>query len=268
MARFAALLVLVGLVAAAASPAAWALDGPKRVNVVLLGATGNLAKKYLWKSLIHIELSGGVTDKNKEGGSPFEIHVWPAATRSKEQGQPVVDEFVSNAAEAMCGGLDSQSRSTRECEVWKSTRVHEYSKLRGAEDFQALHQRIVMDGEQSGTEEAGRLFYLSVPPRFYANIAQSIDEQARPAPRRKGKAALDSSKKAEPWLRVIFEKPFGRDEASARELAAKLTERLEEREIFRVDHYMGKAGVRAIPDFRRSFPNLERLLSKDRYVLF
>ena len=53
------------------------------------------------------------------------------------------------------------------------------------------------------------------------------------------------------WLRVVLEKPFGRDTTSASSLAATLASSLAEEEIYRVDHYLGKAGVLQITEFMK-----------------
>jgi glucose-6-phosphate 1-dehydrogenase len=73
-----------------------------------------------------------------------------------------------------------------------------------------------------------RVFYLAVPPPAFPTIVQQIGR------RRKGEAG---------WTRLIVEKPFGFDLGSARELNKMLWRHFEEREIFRIDHYLGKETV-------------------------
>ena len=80
--------------------------------------------------------------------------------------------------------------------------------------------------ENRGTE-GNRLYYLAVPPAAFETIVQALGERRR----------------AEGWTRLIVEKPFGRDLASARALNEKLLERFEEDEVFRIDHYLGKETV-------------------------
>jgi glucose-6-phosphate 1-dehydrogenase len=72
-----------------------------------------------------------------------------------------------------------------------------------------------------------RVYYLAVPPGAFEPIVK----------------ALGKRRSAEGWMRLIVEKPFGRDLASARELNALLQEHFRESEIFRIDHYLGKETV-------------------------
>jgi glucose-6-phosphate 1-dehydrogenase len=72
-----------------------------------------------------------------------------------------------------------------------------------------------------------RVYYLAVPPAAFATIVD----------------ALGKRRTAEGWTRLIVEKPFGHDLQSARELNAMLWEHFDEKEIFRIDHYLGKETV-------------------------
>lgn len=93
--------------------------------------------------------------------------------------------------------------------------------------------------EQQAGVSAGRLFYLATMPELFAPIAESI-HQANLVPRRG----------QNPWLRVIFEKPFGRDLTSAQALSHTLNRRLRPDQIYRIDHYLGKETVQNILLFR------------------
>ena len=74
-------------------------------------------------------------------------------------------------------------------------------------------------------------FYLSIPPAFFAQVCRQLD--------RSGLARTDDSS----WRRVIIEKPFGRDLASARELNAVVESVFPPDAVFRIDHYLGKETV-------------------------
>ena len=80
--------------------------------------------------------------------------------------------------------------------------------------------------QRDGTE-GNRVFYLAVPPQAFETVVEEIGERRE----RKG------------WTRVIVEKPFGHDLASANELNALLHRWFAEDEIFRIDHYLGKETV-------------------------
>jgi glucose-6-phosphate 1-dehydrogenase len=85
---------------------------------------------------------------------------------------------------------------------------------------------------------ANQLYYLATPPEFFGGVCERL-------------AARGLMEEAEgAWRRVIVEKPFGRDLASARELNASLNRAMDESQIFRIDHYLGKETVQNILVFR------------------
>lgn len=81
-------------------------------------------------------------------------------------------------------------------------------------------------------------FYMAIPPDLFANVAKKIV--------RNGLGKEEDGH----WRRFIFEKPFGRDLASAKKLNANLLSILKERQIYRIDHYLGKETVQNILVFR------------------
>ncbi len=85
-------------------------------------------------------------------------------------------------------------------------------------------------------EHAERVFYLAVPPNIVETIVHNL-----------GVAHLVSDRKR---ARIVFEKPFGHDLNSARELNHSLLKTLEESQIYRIDHYLGKETVQNILAFR------------------
>jgi glucose-6-phosphate 1-dehydrogenase len=103
--------------------------------------------------------------------------------------------------------------------------------------FERLAERLAeLDREhQTG---GNVLFYLATPPDAFAPIVERL-----------GAAGLVHEQDGR-WRRVIVEKPFGRDLDSARALNERLTSVLKERQIFRIDHYLGKETVQNILVFR------------------
>jgi glucose-6-phosphate 1-dehydrogenase len=84
-----------------------------------------------------------------------------------------------------------------------------------------------------------RLYYFAVPPQVVDEIARDL-----------AKAGLISLPDSPCWTRMVVEKPFGRDLASAQELNAALLEVFDERQIFRIDHYLGKETLQNLLIFR------------------
>jgi glucose-6-phosphate 1-dehydrogenase len=81
------------------------------------------------------------------------------------------------------------------------------------------------------------LFYLAVPPTLYPLIIEQL-----------GEAGLNRNDHG--WTRIIIEKPFGRDQASARQLNTQVHNVFDESQIYRIDHYLGKETVQNILTFR------------------
>ena len=97
------------------------------------------------------------------------------------------------------------------------------------DSYANLAKRIKELNEEHGTEE-NYIFYLSTPPSLYESIAKNLCDQ--------GLTKEDTG-----WKRIIVEKPFGYDLASARELNNGLHHYFEENQVYRIDHYLGKETV-------------------------
>ncbi|NXE17955.1 G6PE protein, partial [Ardeotis kori] len=193
------------------------------ISVVLLGATGDLAKKYLWQGLFELYMD------QVSSGHSFTFH--GAALTALEPGQRLMFDVLKKLA---CPPDESPNR----CAVLKDQflKLSQYHQLKTAENYTALNREIETLLRQEGLQEAGRIFYFSVPPFAYTEIARHINSSCRPPPGA--------------WLRVVLEKPFGHDLESAQQLAAELASFFREEEMYRVDHYLGKQAVAHILPFR------------------
>jgi glucose-6-phosphate 1-dehydrogenase len=96
------------------------------------------------------------------------------------------------------------------------------------------------------------LFYFAIPPEAFGTVAGQLD-----------RAGL--TKQTDGWRRVVIEKPFGYDLAGARELNRQLSQGLEETQIYRIDHYLGKETVQNILAFRFANGIFEPIWNR-RYV--
>ncbi|HUP61685.1 MAG TPA: glucose-6-phosphate dehydrogenase [Thermoanaerobaculia bacterium] len=100
------------------------------------------------------------------------------------------------------------------------------------EAYNRLRRRLEEFDRTRGTG-GRRIYYLAVPPQFFARIADYLGAEGMVSdPEREG-----------PYTRVIIEKPFGHDLASARELNRVAVTTFRERQVFRIDHYLGKETV-------------------------
>ncbi|MDF9828040.1 glucose-6-phosphate 1-dehydrogenase [Ereboglobus sp. PH5-10] len=141
------------------------------------------------------------------------------------------EEFRDIAAKA----IREFSRRELDPAVWRSIRQN-VSYVAGGYDEPEAFRRLA--GRISGIEkkisrEMQPLFYISTPPTVFAPVLKNL-----------GASGLASKHLGKPHhAKVIIEKPFGRDLASARELNATIRSVFEERQVYRIDHYLGKETV-------------------------
>ena len=121
---------------------------------------------------------------------------------------------------------------------WFSKRLYYVSgDLNDAGSYERLKETLLVIGNDQGGP-GHLLFYLAVSPDFYAEIVRHLD-------------SVGLVKEEGGWgRRVIFEKPFGRDFDSARGLNGEIKKSLDEHQIYRIDHYLGKATVQNVMAFR------------------
>jgi glucose-6-phosphate 1-dehydrogenase len=192
-------------------------------TVIIFGASGDLTKRKLVPALYRLV---------QERLVPAEFAIVGLARTEMSH-----DGFRDKMKEAVA--QFSEAKQVDE-EVWQSFAQGLYylpTDIGNAEHYQklgALLDRI--DGER-GTS-GNRLFYLSVAPRFYAAAVEKL-----------GKAGLTKARSGS-WVRVIIEKPFGTDLESARLLNHQIHEHLDEAQIYRIDHYLGKETVQNLLAFR------------------
>ncbi|XP_036781171.2 GDH/6PGL endoplasmic bifunctional protein isoform X1 [Manis pentadactyla] len=193
------------------------------VTIILLGATGDLAKKYLWQGLFNLYLDESVK------GYRFSFN--GGALTPTKQGQ----EHVAKVLESLSCPKDVAPDRCAELKD-QFQRLSQYRCVKTSEDYLALSKDIEAQVQHSGVREIGRIFYFSVPPFAYVDIARNINSSCRPG--------------QDTWLRVVLEKPFGHDLLSAQQLATQLGSFFREEEMYRVDHYLGKQVVAQILPFR------------------
>ena len=124
--------------------------------------------------------------------------------------------------------------------AWFQERIYyAYGDFTDAKAYQRLKQQLVEIDKKHNTQ--GNLFhYLAVAPRYFGEIVQQL-----------GAAGMTEEQDGH-WRRVIFEKPFGHDLDSAHSLNIEIKKILDERQIYRIDHYLGKETVQNLMMFRFS----------------
>jgi len=179
---------------------------PKDQVIVLFGATGDLAKRKLLPGMYHLM---------RVGLMPERFRIIGAARKGMEQ-----EEFRELAR----GSIRESGRKAGDHEAWE----HFAESLRFVsvgDGYEQLGAAVAAAREEL-SEDAETLIYLSLPP---AAMEATVDEL--------GQLGLGES------ARVITEKPFGTDLASARKLNQRLHSVFAEHCIFRIDHYLGREAV-------------------------
>jgi glucose-6-phosphate 1-dehydrogenase len=186
---------------------------PPPSTLVLFGATGDLAARKLLPA---------VYDLLADGRLPEHFRLL-AVVRNHDEAS-----FRAHARDA----IDAHARRPLDERLWNALEPR-IGVVAGAYDsaelFDALAARLD-DGDREDGEPSQRLFYLAISPAFFAETAQRL-------------AAAGLGRAADPLTRLLIEKPFGHDLASARELNAAIEASFEERQVFRIDHYLGKETV-------------------------
>ena len=150
--------------------------------------------------------------------------------------------------------MRARSPSTRRSGTAFASRLHFFrGDLTIPKNFADLKTRLESIEKERGLA-GNRLFYLAIPPSAIGDVVNNL-----------GQAGFVYRVDGGPWSRVIVEKPFGRDLESARALNEELAQVFRERQIFRIDHYLGKETTQNILVLRLGNGIFEPLWNR-RYV--
>jgi glucose-6-phosphate 1-dehydrogenase len=184
---------------------------------VLFGASGDLTKRKLIPALFNLVNAKLLPDT-------FAVMGVSVDDLDVEAFRKQVSEFLPTNDPA---ALD-----------WLRSRLfYERGDFGDPNTFVKLHDRLAAIDAESHTE-GNYLFYMATAPKFFASIVQQL-----------GRAGLSTQDKGH-WRRVVIEKPFGTDLESAKTLNRDIKSVLQENQIFRIDHYLGKETVQNIMVFR------------------
>jgi len=206
------------------------------VTVVIFGANGDLTKRKLLPALYRLALERRLPQEFAVIGTSRTLM---SDEQFREKMRSAVVEFLEN--------------SSFDADIWDGFArgiLYQPGDLRDPASYTALAGRLG-EIEQSRRTGGNVLFYLSTQPSQYELAAAGI-----------GNAGLA---RGNGWRRLLIEKPFGHDAASARELTAKLHEHFQESDIYRIDHYLGKETVQNILALRFGNGIFEPLWNR-RYV--
>jgi glucose-6-phosphate 1-dehydrogenase len=191
--------------------------------IVMFGASGDLAQRKLLPALYDLAFHACLAPRFRLVGF----------SRTKMDDA----EFRRKSAEALSKANAPEANDNRRSEFLENLQYFT-GNYDDPEAFRRLAERLnELDTEaQLG---GNRLFYLATPPEIYLKVIEQL-----------GKAGLARPKSDKSWTRIIIEKPFGRDQASARELNEKVLGVFDESQVYRIDHYLGKETVQNLLVFR------------------
>ncbi len=189
---------------------------PEPTALVIFGATGDLTSRKLVPALYSLAVENRLPANYQIVGfsrSPwshdeFRTHLRAGAlafSRYPGQDSPLWDAFAQNL-------------------------FYVSGHFGAAGDFERLDTFLAEQARLRGTPD-NRLYYLAAPPQFFEAIVESLGHM---------KMGHDDSGG---WRRIIIEKPFGHDLGTARALNRRLQQVFHERQIYRIDHYLGKETV-------------------------
>jgi len=193
--------------------------------VVIMGATGDLAHRMLLPALYNLAVDHLLPHgfavvgfaRQEQAHDDFRTDM-RKSVNSFSRFAPIQDKVWDSFAE----GLFFQSA--------------DFGDLRCYQELAQLLQRV---DEERGTQ-GNRIFYLAVPPTAVPTIIANMGQA--------GLVTADAT--GEHWSRIVIEKPFGRDLASAQTLNTELLKVFKENQIYRIDHYLGKETVQNLLVFR------------------
>jgi glucose-6-phosphate 1-dehydrogenase len=200
--------------------------------LVIFGGTGDLTRRLLMPALVNLKRSGLLPDE-------FVIVGIGRRSQAHEAYRRATEEAVRDL-----GKIDVASAEWR----WLVERMH---YVPGDFDEPATYERLGRAITEHGRKTGGDvLFYLATPPQAFEPIILNL-----------AKAGLTKQEKG--WRRVIVEKPFGTDLASAQALNRSILSVLDESQVYRIDHYLGKETVQNIMVLRFSNGIFEPLWNRD-----
>jgi len=204
---------------------------PPPATIIIFGASGDLTQRKLIPALYTLEVEGHLPPQ-------FAVIGVARSDFDDEAFRKHVREGV--VAYARAGG-GARVDAALSADVWDEFASHLYY-CRGAYDdpatYAALNSKLTE--VDAACETCGNLLhYLATPPQIYGAISRQL-----------GEAGLNTPRTEDSYVRIIIEKPFGHDLASAQALNHEIHEVFEESQVYRIDHYLGKETVQNIMVFR------------------
>src|SRR6266404_842748 len=183
-------------------------------TVVLFGASGDLAKRKVIPAMYDLAIHNGL-------GPRYAIVGFARTPMSEDAFRTTLGDAAKSISEV--GPIDP-----KRWDEFASNLYYTSGDYGNPEAYSQLAKRLA-ELESLKNIGGNRLFYLSTPPEVYPDIVEQL-----------GRAGLARPSSPNSWVRIIIEKPFGRDLASAKALNQIVLNVFDEKQVYRIDHYLGK----------------------------
>ncbi len=193
------------------------IDSNLSAILVIFGGTGDLTNRKLMPALYNLVLDQLL---------PEHFAVVSVGRRDKSEEEYRKDIYAS---------IQKHSRNKLDESIWNKLNgmIHYYQfDFTNLEGFTGLKEYLEKLDHKYSTG-GNRVFYLAVAPEYFETIVQGLQNS-------------NMATRPEAWSRLVIEKPFGKDLKTARKLNNKILEVFPEKDIYRIDHYLGKEMIQNI----------------------
>jgi len=197
-------------------------------TLVIFGASGDLTQRKLIPALYNLQ---------RKGRLPAGLRILGFARRPWDDA-----EFRAQ----LRAGLEQFAPRDFDADRWEAFAAavtYVRGDLNTPADFERLGQQLTE--VEGGAADANRLYYLATGPEYYGPVAASLGAAGLAQ-----EAGAPENGSRDGWRRLVIEKPFGRDLESAHALNRELHAAFQERQVYRIDHYLGKETAQNILFFR------------------
>jgi glucose-6-phosphate 1-dehydrogenase len=198
---------------------------PDPTVIVIFGATGDLTARKVLPAIYNLANSDNLSENSVVVGIGRRDYT---DLTFREQMREALDKFSRNkVSEAFWSSFE------------KKIFYHRVN-FESDEGYKDLHQFLLKIDRDFGTQ-GNRIFYLATPPSSFSKIVEKLHHH---------RMIYDVKTSKEKWSKVMLEKPFGHDLDSAIQLQTQIAKYLDESQIYRMDHYLGKVGVQNLYTLR------------------
>ncbi|MFC6322943.1 glucose-6-phosphate dehydrogenase [Companilactobacillus baiquanensis] len=201
----------------------------KSAVFIIFGGSGDLAHRKLYPALYRLFKAGMLKD-----------HFAVIGTARR----PWSNEYFRQTVVTSLEDFDDDKRMMENFAMHFFYQSHD---VNDSDHYIALKQLASKLDDRFETGR-NRVYYMAIAPRFFGTVAAHIKSEGL---------------KTDGYNRLVIEKPFGRDFKSACDLNDALSKAFTEKEIYRIDHYLGKKMVQEIPNLRRKNPTFDKILNNE-----